>query len=305
MSATTTQPLPAGADRPTPGPAVLWALTRTETRRMLRNPVLWLGFGLATWMLWSVVPQPGEWAGASYEHIPLASVPLMFAISVVVAVSFARERVEIAPTAPVREAQRTLSRLAATLPLLAVAGGLAALTAWRERDLGGLWLGMEPGRTTDALHSAGELIQHVALAVLAVALGAALGRRVSRLVAVIPALVVFWFVVLTYWLFGAPSVTPFSILQVQPVNLPIGHAPADPTSFPAEWLLTGPDGFSDRWQRQFVSESLAWAHNLWLLGLSALALAFAVPGSTARHRLVLAGATLATLGIVIQFRVIP
>lgn len=288
-----------------PNAAVLWALTRTEARRLLRNPVLWLGLGLSTWVLWSVVPEPGEWTGASYEQVQVTSVPLMLAISVVVAVSFARERVELAPDTPVREGQRSLGRLLATLPLVALAGSFSALVAWRERDLGGMWLGMEPGRTTGALHTPGELVQHVALAVLAVAVGAALGRRVSRLVAVIPALVVLWFVVMTYWLFSAPSVTPYAVLQVQPINLPIGSPSADPMAFPSEWLLAGPDQYNSGWQRQFVSEALAWWHNAWVAGLALVVLAAALPRRRTAGWLVMAGTALAVVAVVAQHVVIP
>ena len=58
----------------------------------------------------------------------------------------------------------------AALPFVAVAAAYAALVAWRERDLGGLWIGMEPGRTTEALHSTAELAQLVALALVVVLL---------------------------------------------------------------------------------------------------------------------------------------
>ena len=79
----------------------------------------------------------------------------------------------------------------------------AVLLGVRERRLGGLTLGEEPGRTAEALHSVPELGQHVVLAVLAVALGAALGRRVTSLVLALPVLLVFWFAVAGfYWLFG-------------------------------------------------------------------------------------------------------
>ena len=58
---------------------------------------------------------------------------------------------------------------------------------------------------------------------LAVALGAALGRRVSSLVLALPVLLVFWFTVDGFsWLFGHRSVTPFSVVQVQPVTVPVG-----------------------------------------------------------------------------------
>lgn len=285
-------------------PGVLPALVRTEVRRMLRNPVPWLCLSLSVWAMWTAVPEPGEWPGSSYEGMIPPVAPLLFGISVAVAVAFHRGRTEVAPAAPVQEGQRALARLVAAVPFVAVAGGLAALTAWRERDLGGLWLGMEPGRTTEAFHTTAELSQHVALAVLAVALGAALGRRVARLAAVLPALFVLWFVAMTYWLFGARAVTPFSVIQVQPVHVTVGPASADPLSFPADWLLVGAP-HADGWARQLVSEPLAWWHDAWLLGLALVLLSLAWPASPARRRLALIGVVLAVVGILGQEAVLP
>ena len=198
---------------------------------MLRNPVLWVGAGLSTWMMWSVVPDPDEWPGAAYQDMATCAVPLLFSTCVVAAVSFQRERLEVAPDAPVPEAQRAVARLVATGPLLLLAVAYAALVAWRQRDLGGLWLGVEPGRTTHAFFTAGELAQPVVLAVLAVAAGAALGRRLP-LVSAVPLMFVLWFIVSVYWLFGDPAVTPLSILQAQPVRVyaggPLGRPPRLP-----------------------------------------------------------------------------
>jgi hypothetical protein len=256
-------------------------------------------------MMWSVVPEPGEWPGASYEQIAVSVLPLLLVVSVVSAVSFHRERLDVAPEAPIREGTRAIARLAAALPLVGLTVAYAGLLAWRQRDLGGLWLGMEPGRTTEALFTAGELAQPVALAVLAVAVGAALGRRLPHLVSVVPLLFVLWFVVSVYWLFGHEVVTPFSVLQVQPIRVYAGPASADPLGFPAHWLLEGPGEFSDRWARVFVSDALAWWHALWLLGLSALAVAFAVPPGRARRLLLVGGGAVAVLGVLAQYAVLP
>jgi hypothetical protein len=300
MSATTTiRPTAAG-----PSPTVTRALVLIEARRMLRNPVPWVFLALAVWATWTVRPEPGEWPGSSYEGILPSVAPLLFGISVAVAVPFHRARHDVAPAAPVSEVQRTLARAVASLPCVGVAAAYAALVAWRERDLGGLWIGMEPGRTTEAFHTVAELAQVVALALVAVALGAALGRRTSRLVAVVPALFVLWFVVSVYWLFGHPSVTPFSVLQVQPVNITVGPGTADPLSFPSDWLLVGNPHTSEGWQRQWVSEALAWWHDVWLLGVAALLLAVAWP-RPGRRALLAAGAVLAVAGLVGQHVVIP
>lgn len=284
--------------------AVVRALALGESRRMLRNPLLWAGAGLSVWMMWSVIPEPGEWPGASYEEMATCAVPLLFAVSVVSAVSFHRERLDVAADAPVREMQRTVGRLVATAPLLMLAVAYAALLAWRQRDLGGLWLGMEPGRTTEALFTTAELTQPVVLAVLAVATGAALGRRLPLLSAV-PLLFVMWFVVSVYWLFADAAITPLSILQVQPVRVHAGTPAADPLGFPTHWLLEAPGEFSDQWSRVFVSQALAWSHAVWLVGLSTLWVAIAVPRGRGRRWLVAAGSVLAVVGVVAQYVVLP
>ena len=59
-------------------------------------------------------------------------------------------------------------------------------------NIGGLTLGVEPGRTAEALFSVGELAQPVALTVLAVGIGAALGRRTPTLVSAVPLLFLLW-----------------------------------------------------------------------------------------------------------------
>ncbi|KRF34264.1 hypothetical protein [Nocardioides sp. Soil805] len=284
--------------------AVVRSLALAESRRMLRNPVLWACTGLSVWMMWSVVPTPDEWPGASYEEMATCAVPLLFAVSVVAAVSFNRERLDVAADAPVTEVQRCVGRWVGALPLLAVAAGYAALLAWRQRDLGGLWLGTEPGRTTEALFTAGELVQPVVLALLAVSTGAALGRRLP-LVSALPLLFVLWFLVAFYWLFGAAAVVPLSILQVQPVRVFAGTPYADPLRFPSQWLLEAPGEFSEQWSRVVVSAGLSWWHAVWLLGLSALWGAVTVPRGRARRWLVAAGSVLAVVGVVAQYWVLP
>jgi hypothetical protein len=292
--------------RPAPSPlAVGVALAAQELRRMLRNPFLPLGLGFALWLLWSIDPRTEDWAGSSYEGMAMSSVSLMWAISVAAAVAFHRERVPVAVGAPVPEVVRVLARLAALVPLLALAGAFSALVAWRQRDLGGLPVGTEPGRTLDALHSAPELLQHVALGALAIALGAVLGRRMRHLAAVIPLLFLVWYLAgAFYWLYGHPVVTPFSLVQVQPTLVIVGPSDADPMAFPQGWLLSPPGEYQDGWGRLFVSTALAWWHNIYLLGLSMLLLAAAWPRS-GRRALLAAGAVLAVLGVVGQFQVIP
>ena len=283
---------------------VVRALAGVEARRMLLNPLLWVGVGLSVWVLWSAVPEPDEWVGATYQDTAIAIVPFALAVSVVVATSFHRERVPVAGGVPTGESARCLARLVAALPLVLLAVGISAFTAWRQRDVGGLMLGVEPGRTTEALFTAGELAQPVALAVLAVAVGAVIGRRTSTMVAAVPLLFVLWLVTSVYWFYADRRVTPFSIVQAQPISLPAGPSSADPLSFPAHWLLVAPDEFSQQWTRAFVSDALAWWHAAWLIGLALLWLSVALPARPARRPLVIVGAVLAVLGVAAQYVVL-
>lgn len=286
------------------GSRVVRSLAVVESRRLLRNPLLGIGSGLTCWAIWSAVPDPDEWVGATYEETAVSIVPFLFAVSVVVAISFHRERTSVAGAAPTGEAQRSVARLVAAAPLLALAMGISAFTAWRQRDVGGLTLGVEPGRTAEALFTTGELAQPVALTVLAVAMGAALGRRGAHLVAVVPSLFVLWLVTSVYWFYSDRRITPLSVVQVQPVRVPAGPATADPLSFPAHWLLEAPGEFSQQWTRMFVSDGLAWGHLVWLCGLSLLWLMVAFPRRPARRPLLVAGLALAALGAAAQYVVL-
>jgi len=123
-------------------------------------------------------------------------------------------------------------------------------------------------------------------------------------VSAVPLLFLLWLATSIYWLLGDRRVTPFSIVQAQPVSLYAGPSSADPLTFPAHWLLAAPDEFSTQWTRAFVSDGLAWWHAVWLLGLALLWLSVALP-RPARRSLIILGATLAVLGVGGQYVVLP
>lgn len=288
---------------------VVAVLAGAELRRLVRIPLLLLlllGFGASLYYLWDITPDDEEWAGAHYDGMMITSAFLLLAISVVTAISFHRMRTPVALDAPTTPTTAVVARFVATLPLVGLAGVYALVAAWRQRDIGGLPLGVEPGRTTEALQTAAELSQHMALAVLAVALGALAGRRTSPLAMAFPLLFLFWFLTgAAYWLYSHPSVVPFSVIQVQPVSVPIGPASTDPLTFPEEWLLSAPDDVQPEWRRLIVSPALAWFHNAWILGLSSLVTAFVVPRGRLRGALFVGGVTIATIAVIAQVRVIP
>lgn len=285
--------------------AVVVTLARAEARRLLRSPLLWLGVGLSLLIAWTSVQAPEDWSGARYQSAPLVVGPLAVMISIVVAGSFHRERVGLAAEAPVGEGVRTAGRLLGAMVLVGLVALLTAAAAAWVRVEGGFDLGDEPGRTLHAQFTLGEVLQPVALALLAVAVGAAAGRRLRHRATAVLLLFVGWFpFVMVGWGFQGRRVTPFSIIQIQPISVPVGPVTDNPLDYPSWWLLSRPGEYQDHWARLFVSGQLAAGHVLWLLGLTCLFLAVAVPRG-ARTALLGAGLPLAVAGVVWQFAVIP
>ena len=285
--------------------SVVAALARSEARRMLRAPVLWLGVALVVAFAWAMMSTPDDWSGARYTSAPIMVGPLLVCISIVVAGSFHRERVGLAAEAPVGEGLRTAGRLGGALALVGLVSLLTAVGAGLARWHGGLDLGDEPGRTLHAHFTLAEILQAPTLAVLAVAVGAAAGRRLRHRATSTLLLFVGWFpFVMVSWAFMSRHVTPYSIIQIQPVSIPVGPVDADPQAFPSTWLLSAPGEYQDHWAHELVSGSLAAGHDLWLLGLACLFLALAVP-RRARVRLLVAGVLLAGAGVTLQHAVIP
>jgi len=277
------------------------SLARLETLRMMRNPLLPLAVLVSAWATW-FYGGPEAWPGAHYQGFPWPAISLQFATAALTAMSFAPERRDVCSAAPVREVERTLGRLlAAVLP---VAVSLLALTAVAARIWfrGGLPLGNEPGATTHAYFTVGELVQPAAGLVLAVAVGAAAGRRIRNLAVAMTALATGYFIVHVYWLFTGP-LAPFAILQSQPVYVDLGPR-VDPATLPADWLLAAPDEYEDRWARLVVSEPLAWWHDGWLVGLALVFLALVFPRPW-RTGLAITGVLLAAVSVTAQFMVYP
>lgn len=287
---------------------VVRAISRAEAGRILRSPLLHLGLALSAVFSWAVVRPGGnrdEWSGDEYGAAPVMFVPLLIATAILVSAAFHRERDPVGTEAPASTTARSTGILLGTAPVLVLVGLLTAGLALYVDGVGGLDLGDEPGRTLGARFTAFELLQHASLTVLAIASGAAAGRRLaSRATA---ALVLFagWFpAMFVYWLFQVPAIVPFSIVQVQPVNVRVAPQDTDPLTLPAEWLLSAPNEFQDYWGRYFVSNGLAGWHDLWLLGLSCLFLSLVFTGGW-RRRLLALGAVLAVAGITAQYAVIP
>lgn len=306
MSLTTASPVRTSSA--TSQRAVVRALAGTETRRLIRRPMLHVSILLSALLGAEVVRSSsldGDWNGAEYYAGPVLMFPLILAIALMVAEAFHREHHPVGIEAPTDSSARAAGVLLGALPLVAIAGLLAVGVAVVVAGIGGVDLGDEPGRTLHARFSVGELFQHVALAVLAIATGAAAGRRFASRVTAGLVLFAGWYPpMFIYWLFQAPAIVPFSIVQVQPVNVRVASENTDPLTLPAEWLLSSPGEFQGHWGRLFVSDALAGWHDLWLLGLSCLFLSLVFTGRW-RRRLLAVGVVLAVVGIAAQYAVLP
>jgi hypothetical protein len=282
------------ADAPTPPTR---ELARVEARRTVRHPAPWVGILLSA--LWLQGAAAEDWPSARYEGMVSAFGPLLLGVSMAAVTTFGRERPDVAEDAPMGPAPRAVARLLGSLPLVGlvaviVIGGGAFL-----RASGGIRLGAEPGLTMNAHHSLPELLQPVLLGGFAVALGAAVVHMVRSQPASHVLVFVFWFLVAgTYWLFQGHVARILTPMQVQPDLVEVAPPDADPTAFPSDWLLSPPGEYQEFWGRLVVSPELAAWHDVYLVAVTALLVALAMPGR--RRPLLLGGAVLAAGAVVMQ-----
>lgn len=307
MNRAKTAPPDLGAS-PASTAGIVLTLARAEARRILRSPLLYAGLvvsGLFSTSVFRTDTDASEWWEAGYSSAPVMFVPVLIPAAVLVSAAFHREREPVGTDAPTSASARAAGILLGAAPVVLLIGFLTLGLALFVSSVDGFYLGDEPGRTAHARFSVFELLQHVALAVLAISTGAAAGRRLAHRFTAALVLFAGWFPpMVVYWMFQVPAVVPFSIVQVQPVNVRIAPRDTDPRIFPAEWLLSRPAEFQDYWGRLYVSSSLAGWHDLWLLGLACLFLALVFTGPW-RHRLLVAGIAGSVVSIAAQYWLIP
>lgn len=286
----------------TPQAAVL-QLARIEARRMLRHPAPWIGLAGTVWFAAGVFDQ--TWAAAHYQGLVAALAPLLIGVTVAGISAFTREHTAVSDEAPLGAAHRSVARLLGGLSLVGmVACVVAGAATWLELR-GGLVLGDEPGRTEHAFYTFPELLQPVLLAAFAVSLAAALAHVVRHRLAASIVAFVFWFLVCaTYWAVNGPVLRWLIPVQVQPVQVDVGPVATDPGTFPATWLLSVPGEHQDHWVRLVVSPALAGWHDVYLVALTVLLGAAAVPGRF-RRPVVAAAVALAAVAVLLQRAVMP
>lgn len=283
----------------------LAALARIEAGRMLRHPAPWVGIVLWAGASYAVLASDDTWSSAYYQGLQASAVFLAAGVSVAAAYAAGRDRARLAEDAPVSGEERAAARLVGGLALVVLMGLVVAVGALWLRWHGGVSLGNEPGRTLNAQFSLPELLQPVALCAFAVAAGAAAARLLRHPLAGSIVLFVLWFLAgPAYWTVNGPVVRWFAPVMVQPYNVEVAPATADPLTLPATWLLEGPGPFQPYWARLVVVPELAAWHDVYLVALTLLAAAIALPGRY-RRPLLVAGGVLAVVAVLLQARVTP
>ncbi|MFP5336525.1 MAG: hypothetical protein ACLGIV_14565 [Actinomycetes bacterium] len=291
--------------RPDSPRRVVLALAALEARRILTHPAPAAGLLLSVFFARQVLTAAPSWAGAAYMSLPVVVGPLLCGISLAAAAAFSRDRRALSEEAPVRPGQRALARLLAGVPAVAAVAVLTGAGALWLRAAGGLDLGDEPGRTLHAHYTLPELLQPVPLAAFAVAFGAAAARLIRHRLAAAVAVFVVWFAVSpTSWMWNGPGLMAFSLIQTQPLVVPVGPATADAAGLPASWLLSAPNEYQDFWGRVVVSPAMAAWHDVYLVGLTLLAASVVLDGR-ARRTAGAAGLVLAVAGVTAQKLVQP
>jgi hypothetical protein len=201
-------------------------------------------------------------------------------------------------------ATRSVARLLGGLSLIVAVTVVVASTAIWLRLSGGLPLGEEPGFTLHAQYTLPELLQPVLLACFAVAIGAATVHLIRNSVVASIVMFVTWALASIFWWMALGPLQWLVLLQVQPGYVDVGPRAADPTDLPEDWLLAGPSEYQDFWARLVLSPALAAWHDVYLIGLTMLAVAVAVPGRW-RRPLALAGSLVAAVAVLMQAAVAP
>ena len=259
MSAAARRP---GPRRPPP-PRAPWscALASAEARRLLRNPLLWVGVALAAVFAWATMrSSPDDWSGARYQaRADRWSGPLLVGhLDRWWRAASSANVLGVAAEAPRRrDAPRPLGRLVgAAAPVVVV----ALLTAVRPRSGVRVARRLRPRRRARphparALHPRPSCSSRSRSRCWRWRSGAAAGRRLAapghRDAAAVRRLVPVRDRVL-----GLPEPPGDAVLdRPDPAGHRARRARSPPTRWTSrrDWLLVAPGEYQDHWARQFVS----------------------------------------------------
>ncbi len=276
-------------------------LARIEARRSLRRASIWIG---AILLFPIMSDTTADWPGGSYSEKLLGFMPIALGTFIAAFRTGRRDGShDVAESAPLDADDRALARLASlALPLAITLVAIVGL-AVASRIEGGFWMGDHPRRTDTALHPFSELLQPLLLVILCGVAGIAIGRTRRALSGgIIFGMLLFTFFP-AYWIWNSPPVHVVAPLQIQPMGIDL----ADGTTIdetPESWYVEDTNDFGEPPRHQLVHQPTIIGHDIYLVGLIALAVGAAVRGIRGR-RIALAGAGIALTGVVVQLLVSP
>lgn len=274
---------PLRSTAPTPARSAVMELARIESFRMLRRVSIWLGFALSVVLAVTYARGQQDWSSQKYQSlVPLSVYPMTLGVFVAGVRSGNRDRSHrrppLAEEAPLDGDARAWARLVSLWVPVGMVVSLMAVIGVVSRVEGGLQLGEGRSWTDSAAHSLFELAQP-ALSIAALGTAAvAVGRGVRRSgPAIVVGMVLLFFTGGAYWLWNERVVYTTALLQVQPLEF----ADADPIHTPTVVL-----------------------HDLYLLGMVALFCGLSLR-TRPRARLVVGGVAVAVAAVVAQLVVAP
>ena len=245
-----------------------------------------------------------DWPGGSYSEKLLGFMPIALGTFIAAFRTGRRDGShDVAESAPLDADDRATARLASlALPIALTVVAVVGLAA-ASRVEGGFWLGDHPRRTDTALHPFAELLQPLLLVTLCGVLGIAIGRTRRSLTGGI----IFGLLLVTFfpasWMWNIPPGHVVAPLQIQPMSVDLAPGTSIGDT-PESWYVEDTNDFGEPPRRQVVHQPTIIGHDIYLVGLIALALAAAVRGIRGR-RLAIGGAGLAVTGVVVQLLVSP
>jgi hypothetical protein len=281
----------------------LGQLARIEAVRSMRRVSVWIGLVLTVVLLASNTS--ADWPGGGYiEKLPQSFAPIVLG-TFIAAFRTGRRDVEcdVAESAAIGGDHRALARLGSlALPVLSTVLVVVGF-AIASRIEGGFWLGDHPRRTDTALHPLVELVQPVLIVAFVGAAGIAIGRSNAKTAMSLAVLagVALLTMFAAHWLWNIPPVHVITPVQTQPLFIEL-ETGTNVDQLPATWFVELSD--DEPSTRQLVHRPTIIGHDLYLIGLTALAAGLAVRGGRGR-RVALAGIAVAAAGVVTQLIVSP